>query len=396
MENTTTPLSNGTDVDGLPQYVGFICCAIASIMYGTNYVPVKKFETGDGGRMMASGDDRTVDGGRRADDGMFFQWVLGNGILIVGMVIQTIRLSRFYPFAMVGGSLWATVLAPGTLGSRQPSLKCILKAPDANRTASPAARTCRAVRNEIAARRLPMPVMRRSARQRRRPAALLEPAKVPRKCTGASDAKVRKVEDNRAARPNPAQVAARQRKESIWRWRYGGKRSTVMYAFVKPDIQPITMELTRPDDVAADSKFIPARYLQEQEKDNGASQNCEDVAPIDYVFAHFCGIYLTATVYFVIYALFRRNRPKVFLRVMVPGLVAGLMWGVGTASWFISNMVLSDPVSFPIVSTFPMGISLLIGVLAFKEIKGRRNIIIVVVAMTFTIAGSVVAGVSKT
>ncbi|XP_048244217.1 transmembrane protein 144-like isoform X2 [Haliotis rufescens] len=223
--------------------------------------------------------------------------------------------------------------------------------------------------------------------------------------------------------------------------------STVLYAFVKPDIKPITMDITIPAPVAewADSKgirmaqpkvvelndmegnppvkpspgelflerwspakkkiigiilsafsgvmyavqFIPARYTQEH--DNGASQNS-----IDYVFAHYCGIYLTSTLYFIIYALFRRNRPKVFHQVIVPGIVSGLMWGVGTASWFIANKALSDPVSFPIVSTMSMGISLLIGIVAFKEIKGRRNISIVVFAMMFTIGGAVVTGLSKT
>ncbi|XP_067663549.1 transmembrane protein 144-like [Haliotis asinina] len=363
MENSTTPLSNTTDVDGLPQYVGFICCGIASIMFGTNFVPVKKFETGDG---------------------MFFQWVLSNAIIISGVVIQTIRLSRFYPFAMVGGTIWAT----GNI--------CVV----------PIVKTIGLGLGICVWGSVQLLVGWANGRF----GLVGVDAEIPNNLTlnyvGVSISFV----------------------------------STVMYAFVKPDIKPITMELTipGPDEEVADSKakdgdmeenapekpssgqmfiegwspvkkkivgivlaafsgvmyafqFIPARYLQEHEKDSGASQNS-----IDYVFAHYCGIYLTATVYFVIYTLFRRNRPKVFPRVIVPGLVSGLMWGVGTASWFIANKALSDPVSFPIISTVPMGISLLIGVLAFKEIKGRRNIIIVAVAMTFTIAGAVVAGVSKT
>lgn len=32
----------------LPTYVGYIMCAIAVLFFGSNFIPVKKFETGDG------------------------------------------------------------------------------------------------------------------------------------------------------------------------------------------------------------------------------------------------------------------------------------------------------------------------------------------------------------
>ena len=31
-----------------PTYVGFICAGVAVLFFGSNFVPVKKFETGDG------------------------------------------------------------------------------------------------------------------------------------------------------------------------------------------------------------------------------------------------------------------------------------------------------------------------------------------------------------
>ena len=31
-----------------PTYVGFICAGVAVVFFGSNFVPVKKFETGDG------------------------------------------------------------------------------------------------------------------------------------------------------------------------------------------------------------------------------------------------------------------------------------------------------------------------------------------------------------
>ena len=37
-----------TDNTTYPAYVGFITAGVAVIFYGSNFVPVKKFETGDG------------------------------------------------------------------------------------------------------------------------------------------------------------------------------------------------------------------------------------------------------------------------------------------------------------------------------------------------------------
>ena len=39
------------------------------------------------------------------------------------------------------------------------------------------------------------------------------------------------------------------------------------------------------------------------------------------------------------------------LMMVFAGIVAGLMWAIADASWFIANDVLSEPVSFPIVTT---------------------------------------------
>ena len=44
-------LANGTSGQGggeFPDYVGFIACFLAALFFGSNFIPVKKFETGDG------------------------------------------------------------------------------------------------------------------------------------------------------------------------------------------------------------------------------------------------------------------------------------------------------------------------------------------------------------
>lgn len=42
--STTPKPQNNT----YPEYVGFICAGIAVVFYGSNFIPVKKFDTGDG------------------------------------------------------------------------------------------------------------------------------------------------------------------------------------------------------------------------------------------------------------------------------------------------------------------------------------------------------------
>ena len=44
--NSTCHHSEGGDAG--PTYVGFICAGVAVLFFGSNFVPVKKFETGDG------------------------------------------------------------------------------------------------------------------------------------------------------------------------------------------------------------------------------------------------------------------------------------------------------------------------------------------------------------
>ena len=97
---------------------------------------------------------------------------------------------------------------------------------------------------------------------------------------------------------------------------------------------------------------------------------------LDYVFSTFCGVYLGSTVYLLFYCIYKKNFPKVYPRVILPGFIAGLMWSVATACWFVANKVLSEAVAFPIVSTGPGIITAILGVFVFHEIKVRGLLLI--------------------
>eukprot|EP01125_Pyxidicula_operculata_P010316 TRINITY_DN3400_c0_g1_i2.p1 TRINITY_DN3400_c0_g1~~TRINITY_DN3400_c0_g1_i2.p1 ORF type:complete len:193 (-),score=30.65 TRINITY_DN3400_c0_g1_i2:636-1214(-) len=72
----------------IPQYVGYICAGIAGLCFGSNFVPVKQYETGDG---------------------LFFQWIMCAAIWICGFIVNATRgFPPFQPLAMLGGFLWCT------------------------------------------------------------------------------------------------------------------------------------------------------------------------------------------------------------------------------------------------------------------------------------------------
>ena len=67
-------------------WIGYIGALIAVVFFGSNFVPVKQFDTGDG---------------------LFFQWILCIGIWIVGLIVNLARQQPpfFYP-SLMGGFVW--------------------------------------------------------------------------------------------------------------------------------------------------------------------------------------------------------------------------------------------------------------------------------------------------
>jgi len=62
---------NGEGADRLMAvWLGFVAAAVAVVFFGSQLLPVKRFETGDG---------------------LFFQWVLCVGIWLVGLTVQQVQ-----------------------------------------------------------------------------------------------------------------------------------------------------------------------------------------------------------------------------------------------------------------------------------------------------------------
>ncbi|XP_019621371.1 PREDICTED: transmembrane protein 144-like [Branchiostoma belcheri] len=310
MIGTTTPHPNTTSSVFPPvtlqpsnstsdeAYIGFIAATVACVFFGTNLVPVKRVETGDG---------------------MFFQWVFCSAVWCVGLVVNVIQgYPKFYPISMLGGFLWCTGNAVTV-----PILKTI---------------------------GLGMGMLFWAS------ANLL---------TGWFSGRFGwfglKPQD-RFTRPALDYIGVA----------LGFLRGTLMALFAG---------------CMYGLNFAPVLYAQQHY--NGATDD-----GLDYVFAHYSGIYATSTLYFILYAVYMKNRPKVFPRAILPTLLSGAMWGIAESAWFVANQRLQESVSFPIITTGPSLIVALWSVLYFREIKGTRNLLILAVAMVVTITGAVLTGLS--
>jgi glucose uptake protein GlcU len=124
--------------------------------------------------------------------------------------------------------------------------------------------------------------------------------------------------------------------------------------------------------------LIPISYLQEKNP---------DANPLAYALSHFSGIFITSTVIVAIYCIYKKNMPKFYPQSLLPGLFAGILWGIATCGWFIGNENLGLTIAFPIICTGPGIIGSLWGVFVFKEIQGIKNIIMLIFAFAVTITG---------
>ncbi|XP_060566093.1 transmembrane protein 144-like isoform X1 [Ruditapes philippinarum] len=373
----------------IPFYWGFITAAIAIFFYGTNFAPVKKFDTGDG---------------------MFFQWILCMAIWCSGLVVQMIRKSpKFYPLAMLGGLLWETGnicvvpiiktiglglglciwgmtnLLSGWATGRFGMFGLHADPPD-NKVlndigvilAVSSAVIFAMVKNEVSTAGVDQTVTVDISSERN---PLLENGRRngPTYSSVHTDDHDVIIFNNDRPRVNSInQVTSDSTDNDV----------TFIDRLSPATKRIVGIVLSAVSGIFYGQMFTPAIYVQDNY--DGASQEA-----LDYVFATFSGILATSTVYFLIYAAFSGNKPKVYPRAILPGFVSGLMWGVATSSWFVANKVLSESVAFPIVTTGPGVIASILGVVVFREIQGRKNILILLLGMTVTITGSVLAGLSK-
>jgi hypothetical protein len=365
MDTAVTDFMNFTTTVGpepAPHYslgVGFIAVALAAVLFGSNLLPIKKFETGDG---------------------MFFQWIYCASVWITGFVVNIVKgFPVFHPLAMLGGFLWCTGnvltvpilktiglgqgiliwasvnLLAGWASDRFGWFGLVAQHPHSDALNYSGVALC--LLSAVVYMFLKTNATRPGASQ---------PSPGADSSLIAGDAAL-----------NSSLTDSDSKHEPV----FYDKMSPVgrrIFGTVAAIVAGILFGLN----------FVPVIYIQD---------NCANVSHdgLDYVFAHFSGIFATSTVYLAIYCAVMRNHPRVYPRVILPGFVSGILWGIADICWFIANDALSPPISFPIITSLPAIIGALWGMIAFAEIRGRKNYIILSIAIFFAVSGSVLTGLSK-
>ncbi|XP_008324822.1 transmembrane protein 144b isoform X3 [Cynoglossus semilaevis] len=259
---------------------------VAIVLYGSTFVPVKKIEMGDG---------------------MFFQWVFCAAVWVVSKIGDVILQSpKFYPLAMISGALWATgnlavvviVKAIGlSLGTLIWGSFSLLMGWASSRFGW----------FENTAQEVSKPILNYCG------AAL---------CL-LSGLIVFFVKADVELHPNDESIPLLIDRR-IHSGSYGPRSSEFWIDVIGPKMRRfIGCTLAIISGLLFGCTFTPISYIKSR-------SSCEDSVyygasnyELDYVYAENCGIFLTSTVYFVIYCAAMRNRPRVYSRVVLPGIRPG-------------------------------------------------------------------------
>lgn len=134
--------------------------------------------------------------------------------------------------------------------------------------------------------------------------------------------------------------------------------------------------------------IVPMTLWSQKEKLAGHTPGA-----LDFVFSHFTGIYLFSTVIFLVYNMVQRP-PQVFPQSILPSYISGAMWGIAQCGLMMATGILGYTIGFPIGNAGPLVVSSLWSVLYFREIRGTKNIGLLLFSFAFIGAGIVLLALS--
>ncbi|KAI6174571.1 hypothetical protein M3Y97_01005300 [Aphelenchoides bicaudatus] len=116
---------------------------------------------------------------------------------------------------------------------------------------------------------------------------------------------------------------------------------------------------------------------------------------LPYCFAHFTGILITSTLAFVVYSVYKKNKPSLNPEIVLPSLLAGVMWGVAMTITIVCTEHLSQAITGPITAMLPGCIATIWSVFYFQEIQMGRNLVLLWSAIGVSVVGAICIGLSK-
>ncbi|EGT39218.1 hypothetical protein CAEBREN_20266 [Caenorhabditis brenneri] len=116
---------------------------------------------------------------------------------------------------------------------------------------------------------------------------------------------------------------------------------------------------------------------------------------VSFHFSFFTGVMLISIVIFVLYCLVRKGRPSIPPKIVLPSMLSGVFFALAMSCFFIANEKLSPTISYPICMMAPGLVTSAWSVFYFKEISGRRNLLLLGAAYIFTLMGVLTITVSR-
>eukprot|EP00823_Brevimastigomonas_motovehiculus_P001726 TRINITY_DN12349_c0_g1_i1.p1 TRINITY_DN12349_c0_g1~~TRINITY_DN12349_c0_g1_i1.p1 ORF type:complete len:316 (+),score=39.67 TRINITY_DN12349_c0_g1_i1:28-948(+) len=127
-----------------------------------------------------------------------------------------------------------------------------------------------------------------------------------------------------------------------------------------------------------------AQYL----KDNTDSYQGNNSSKfIDYSFSHLLGIYISSSFWFLVYCCYKRFEPVTYSAGLVQSILSGCLWATAQILWFSVGSDVPFVITFPVLSVGPGVVGACWGVLYFREVKGRKNLIWLGSAISVAILG---------
>lgn len=158
------------------------------------------------------------------------------------------------------------------------------------------------------------------------------------------------------------------------------------------------------------SSFNASYYIMDHASSSLPSSSYsqyQDLEMLDFVFAHFNGIFLTSSIYFLLALLLHhvffckekatvRTSFNLYPATVLPAFASGLLWAIAMIAWFVANQKLTSlSVTFPIITSTPGLVASLWGVVVFGEIRGRRNLSTLAGAFGLTVTSCLLIAFSK-
>ena len=98
---------------------------------------------------------------------------------------------------------------------------------------------------------------------------------------------------------------------------------------------------------------------------------------------------------FIVYALVKKNRPVIYAKSAIPAMISGIMWGIAQSAWLCANGTLGMVIGYPIVVVGPMVVNTLWACFLYREIQGRKNFILLGIAMGFNLISVICTAISN-